>query len=121
MTEDAKLNGFFKAALERDAEVSPGQIQEILGEAERVAHRRRLNRLFARWVPVSLVAASLALVACFVSFSHGHDRPVAVVEAIDLLWELEGASGLDSSVVTPGEMLLAWQEEPIDDSENLEM
>jgi len=121
MEEDPKFNEFVKAALERDASVPPGLIEAVIVAAGREARRSRIVRLARRWAPAALLAASLGIVASFVSFSRDAPCQPGVAETINLLWELEDVSERDLSAVSLGEMLLAWQEVPLGECGNEEM
>jgi len=121
MTEDPKFNDFIKSALEGEACVPPERVRAIVDAAARESRRRCLAQLAWRWVPASLAAASLAVVAAFVPFGRESSRQLDVAEAIDLLWELEDDSDHVRPSVSAGEMLLAWQEAPLNGFDSEEM
>lgn len=110
MNEDVRLNEAVKAALEDDAKVGADVLATIMSSARREARRRRAVRLMWRWVPVSLLAASVALTV-MVGTTVRSGAGTEVAEAIDLLRVLDGVPG-DRSEMSAGETLLAWQEAP---------
>ena len=119
MNEDETLNEAVKVALEGDVGVGDDVLASIAAAAGRAARRRRAVRLMWRWVPVSLLAASVAL-SVAVGTTVRSDGATEVVAAIDLLRELDGQLGeLDG--MSAGEALLAWQEAPCEDDELGEM
>ena len=110
MNEDEKLNEAVKAALEEGVAVRPTVLAAIGAEASREARLRRVRRMMWRWAPVSLVAASFALmVAIGTTLRSQGDGEVA--EAIGLLRELDGEPASEPGL-SQGEVLLAWQEAP---------
>ena len=119
MNEDERFNEVLKAALEDSAQVRADVLASIASAASREARRRRAVRLMWRWVPASLLAASVALaVAIGTTVRNGAEADVA--EAIDLLRALDGEVG-DQAEMSAGEALLAWQEAPCGDVEFGEM
>lgn len=119
MNEDERFNEALKTALEDCGPVGADVLASIASAAGHEARRRRAVRLAWRWVPVSLLAASVALaVAIGTTVLSGAEAEVA--EAIDLLRALDGEVG-DREEMSAGEALLAWQEAPCDDVEFGEM
>lgn len=114
MKEDESFNSRIRAAMEDGVAVSPQRLGVIVFAAEREAQRRRAWRLVRHWVPVSLLAASVAIAAVVgtMVWGGGGASATGVVDAIDLLCELDGVPDEEMVASTPGELLLAWQEEP---------
>ena len=118
MNEDLELESAVRTALEENAGLGEAGLRAVLEAAERETKRRRVGRLLWRWAAPALLAASCAVALALGALVWG-ERPGAaadgVVDAICLLCELDEIPFVDSTDVSPGEMLLAWQEAPCAD------
>lgn len=118
MNEDLELESAVRTALEENAGLGEAGLRAVLEAAERETKRRRVGRLLWRWAAPALLAASCAVALALGSLVWG-ERPGAaadgVADAICLLCELDEIPFVDSTDVSPGEMLLAWQEAPCAD------
>ena len=119
MSEDREFGAFVKAALEEGFVLGDGKARALERLAERaVRDRRRGVRSFgARWGAVPLLAAGLALAVVFrvLVSPPPVSESSAVVDAIELLCELEGLANPAVGAKSDGEQLLAWQEAPCAD------
>lgn len=114
MNEDERFNEALKAALEDGVQVRPGVLAAVASAAGRAARRRQAVRLMWRWVPASLLAASVAIAAAMWAIVWSSGSETEVAEAIGLLRALDGEVG-DQVEMSAGEALLAWQEAPCGD------
>lgn len=107
MTEDAKLMGLVRTAMEEGVVLKPGVLTAI--ETAAIVERRRPVQLL-----VGVLAASLVLALGFwgVMMTLSGERDAATADAIGLLCEIDGIDEERFQGASSIDKLLAWQDAP---------